>query len=288
MAITVPSDFLKLEKEKLHLDEASFVEYKVIKDNINVEAILKTNVLLFVIQGTKVINCSSGDYTIKSGEAFFLRSGNYVMNQITSGENGYICLLFFLSDYFLKSLVERNHSIFETIKKCDPLKSRMCTIYHNSLVHSSLESLFPYFTETNNYPKEVLALKFDEIVLNLLYSEQNEEFRQIVAELNRNRSEDLKYFMETNFTTRLSLEEYAQQTGRSLTKFKNDFKNIYSESPGRWITSRRLELANRLLEKSDYDVTKINFITGFDNLSYFISCFKKEYGLTPMQFRKSI
>ena len=60
---------------------------------------------------------------------------------------------------------------------------------------------------------------------------------------------ELKDFMEKNFKNDMSMSEFAQASGRSLSTFKRDFKKFSELSPERWITARRLTAAYDLLRR---------------------------------------
>ena len=94
--------------------------------------------------------------------------------------------------------------------------------------------------------------------------------------------------MESNFIYNLKLEEFAYLSGRSITSFKKDFANTFNCTPGKWLVKRRLEHAKYLLEVTDKNINELVFETGFENASHFIRVFKEAFGLTPLQFKKSI
>ena len=96
---------------------------------------------------------------------------------------------------------------------------------------------------------------------------------------------DLKDFMEKNFKSDMSMSEYAQASGRSLSTFKRDFKKFSALSPERWITARRLTAALDLLRRRRR-VTDVCFDVGFKNVSHFSAAFKKKFGVTPGDIRK--
>ncbi len=50
----------------------------------------------------------------------------------------------------------------------------------------------------------------------------------------------------------------------------------------RWV---RLTYAAQLLRSTDKNVTEVCYAVGFNNLSYFASCFKKQHGINPSEFR---
>jgi AraC-like DNA-binding protein len=94
---------------------------------------------------------------------------------------------------------------------------------------------------------------------------------------------DLEAFMQSNFKSDLTIEQFAHYTGRSLTAFKNDFDSIFHLTPQRWLTKRRLQEARKLMENTGEKPLDIYLEVGFKSLSHFSTAFKKEYGIPPSQ-----
>ena len=91
-----------------------------------------------------------------------------------------------------------------------------------------------------------------------------------------------------NFHSDLTLEEYANLSGRSLSTFKRDFKKHFDETPRKWINNRRLEYAKTLLENSPLNINEICYESGFKNTSHFNTAFKEKYKLPPLQYKSSL
>lgn len=92
---------------------------------------------------------------------------------------------------------------------------------------------------------------------------------------------DILSFMNKNFMEDLTLKEMALYTGRSLSSFKRDFKEISDLSPQRWVTRRRLQEARRLMEENHKKVSDIYLQLGFKSFSHFSTAFKREFGISP-------
>ncbi|MBR2950450.1 MAG: helix-turn-helix transcriptional regulator [Lachnospiraceae bacterium] len=96
-----------------------------------------------------------------------------------------------------------------------------------------------------------------------------------------------KYFNE-HYNEDISIEDYAQSRGMSVSWFLRNFKQMTMKSPMQYILSIRINNAVSLLETTDYNVTEISTIVGYDNPLYFSRIFKKQKGVSPSEYRKML
>lgn len=94
-----------------------------------------------------------------------------------------------------------------------------------------------------------------------------------------------RYFNE-HYNEDINIEEYAQSRGMSVSWFLRNFKHITETSPMQYILSIRINNAVSLLETTDYNVTEISTIIGYENPLYFSRIFKKQKGVSPTEYRK--
>lgn len=88
--------------------------------------------------------------------------------------------------------------------------------------------------------------------------------------------------MDTDF----SVNELSEALNMSRSQLYRKFESITGMSPSDFIRSIRLKRAAQLLEKSDYNVSEIADMTGFNSIRYFNQHFKEMFSLTPTQFRR--
>lgn len=152
-------------------------------------------------------------------------------------------------------------------------------IEDNPLMDGFFRSLDVYFSEGRHPSMEILKLKLREIVQIIV--ETRPELVPVLFDCLDDWKPDLTGFMDKNFASELSVEEFAHYTGRSLSAFKRDFARLYDTTPSRWIVSRRLEEAHRLLTETSATPADVYLEVGFKNLSHFSTAFKKKYGVPP-------
>ena len=94
------------------------------------------------------------------------------------------------------------------------------------------------------------------------------------------------YFIDTNFTNDITLEDAANYIGFSKYHFSRLFKKYTNSTFYDYLCRRRIQKAQSLLETSA-SITDIAFQVGFNNITTFSRCFKKYAGCSPSEFRKN-
>ena len=95
-------------------------------------------------------------------------------------------------------------------------------------------------------------------------------------------------FIDENLDSELSLETVANVGFYSPFHFHRIFKAITNETLNSYITRKRIEkTASILLHQKNVSITELSLQYGFNSNSSFTRTFKKFYGLSPSEFRKS-
>ena len=84
----------------------------------------------------------------------------------------------------------------------------------------------------------------------------------------------------------LSVDWLAEQQNVSTSNLNLQFKKETCFTPWKIIIITRLSKASELLEQ-EIPITQISSMTGYSSLSYFSKSFKKMYGITPEEYRRS-
>lgn len=91
-------------------------------------------------------------------------------------------------------------------------------------------------------------------------------------------------------------QHYAENTGLSELAVANFvsrqyLSTLFKKETGKTLTAYiqecQMQHAAELLSDSSYPVTKVAGMCGYDNTAYFTKIFRKYYGVTPSQYRKS-
>lgn len=93
-------------------------------------------------------------------------------------------------------------------------------------------------------------------------------------------------FCMENFKRKVSLEEVAQITSKSVSAFSHYFRKTTKMSFVQFLTQIRISHACSLLKDTDLSVTEICYQSGFHNWSNFSTHFKTINNMSPSAFRK--
>ena len=94
--------------------------------------------------------------------------------------------------------------------------------------------------------------------------------------------------MHTDFSDRLSNEEYAKICGMSEYHFIRQFKRETGHTPLQYKTNMIINKATELLETTNLNVCEIASLLGFEDSLYFSRLFKKHTGVSPKKYTRSV
>ena len=82
------------------------------------------------------------------------------------------------------------------------------------------------------------------------------------------------------------IEQLAAEVAMSKTHLNRKIQGIVGMTPLQFIRSIRLKRAAQLLRDSQYNISEIAYMAGFNTLKYFNKHFKDEFNMTPTQYRE--
>ena len=74
----------------------------------------------------------------------------------------------------------------------------------------------------------------------------------------------------------------------SRTKFYYKVKGLTGENPSVFFKTYKLNRASELIKGGKFTISEIADMTGFNTLSHFSTSFKKQFGVSPSEYCKSI
>lgn len=240
------------------------------------ENIYPQHIIAYIYSGELLLSYGQDSLTFVAGDTLLVPR-NQLSRSIKNPLKGepFTCVSMALPEEELRKFYE-HHSILESwtenISKQRPINS-------HPLLESFFASLLPYFDMQDELPDELVSVKVQEVLT--IIDQVDKRASAILGTFSEIGKIDLEKYMEEHFMYNLPLERFAFLTGRSLTTFKSDFKKIFKNTPGKWLTEKRLQLAYHKLSMEKQKVTDVYHSVGFENLSHFSFAFKKEFGYSP-------
>ncbi len=96
----------------------------------------------------------------------------------------------------------------------------------------------------------------------------------------------LEYLNEHIFEVSFSVDALAEMCKISPSYFRRIFRSQFKMSPGKYIEKKRMELANSIIERGDFEnIYEVSERVGYNDPLYFSKVFKKRFGISP-SYRK--
>jgi len=263
-----------------------FTQYECPQTNRKEQFYVECNYIAYVISGKRIFHKNNKTWDLTEGSCVFVKKGTYTAEK-PEGEK-WCVMVFFIPDSFLKQLIKDNWKSLPVGHVPEANVENVLPLEVNELSKSFFFSMLPYFTQIPPPPENLLELKFKELVLSLLSNENNSRWLSWLNNLSNDKLSSMEEIMQNNYTYNLTLGDYARLACQSLSTFKREFKKIFKESPGKWITKKRLSLAAELFEKTSLSVAEIGFECGFENQTQFSRLFREKKGVSPLQFRMDL
>lgn len=97
-----------------------------------------------------------------------------------------------------------------------------------------------------------------------------------------------KDLIDASYASPLDLAVLADRAGCSRYHFLRAFAEAYGQTPGRYLTGRRIERAQELLRSANLSVTEVCMLVGFSSLGAFSARFRELTGESPSAYRRRV
>ena len=165
---------------------------------------------------------------------------------------------------------------------------KLRTLPKNSLIASSFEESEKITKLSRNLPELELSVLKELLTMGELLASLLEK---IISKSSgspfkaKDRKQQIEDFFDENFHRNISLTDLAERLclseSRTFQVLKQHFKCGFSTI----LMEKRLQRARKLLKMSMFPVKMVATMTGFRHSEYFCRVFKREYGVSPREYR---
>lgn len=234
------------------------------------------NLLLFMKEGTMLLEHGDDRYTIQKNQLAFIRKGMWLRHTCQSSDS--IWITFDITKDLVIDFTRQNG--LSLLVKNDTGSIIVTGTDENWLLY--IASLQPYIQETI-IAGSFLRIKLMELLFCLAAT--NPLIMAQLLDVHESPRTDISRIVEENMLNSISLNQLARLAGRSVSSFRRDFLSIYNMPPSKWIRLKRLEKAQQLLTATNMSVTSICYELGFESIAHFSRIFKSRFGCAPSELR---
>ena len=95
-------------------------------------------------------------------------------------------------------------------------------------------------------------------------------------------------YIRNHYAEKITLDSVAQEVYLSPAYFSRIFRQETGETFNAYLNTVRIEQSKKLLMDKSVRLIDISLMVGFDNQSYFTKVFKKNTGMSPLQYREKV
>ncbi len=275
--------------EKIFHDNQSCILFKKLSSSLlNQEKIATSHCFMYILKGKVEVQASDGSsITTRPGEMLFMPRDTYLISDFVTVNDDIELYLIFIEheivDVFLSSAVRSKEVEAKEIPH--PIIPSICKLQANANISHYFEALRNIYSELDN-SRELLKLKILEFLHLVNMDGRNNIEKTLEASEQRNRKRNMTSLMLENYKSNLTVSDFADLSGRSLSTFNREFKRKYGKPPKQWLIEQKMFEANKLLANGS-NVTNCALEVGYSNVSHFIKAYRTIHGKTPKELKNS-
>jgi len=241
--------------------------------------------VLYLLKGSGYHVIDANKYEIKPPCIFFMSPGQAHKLELSNDIEGYIFI--FTADFYLLNRSNQNSLIefpfFYTIHQDNPP-----LLLENESDIRFLETLFRQGIAEISHTSESIPEMLRSI-LDLILATCSARYPISENLLNKGKGQMLvkRFFhlVEENNQKNLSLSDYAKMIGITPNHLTQTVKLLTGKTSSQIVKAKQLLEIKRLLVHTNLNVSEIANQLNFEDQSYFTKSFKRETGITPLQYR---
>ncbi len=248
--------------------------------------------LLLVLEGSAQLQVGDHVYNLQDGEALFVNTGEVHAGYGAGDTPCKVLALVFHPSLFQSGTYDRIQDRY-----LDPLLKQQ---YHTPVRIGGTvdweQQAIELITEIalDNRERSTayeLATKAKlSLILSLLLANSTRIENGRKYPRRSHKADRLKHVLQhihTHYSETIRLKDLAEKVNMSEEHFCRFFKQMTKKTPIAYMNQYRMHKAAQLLAETDRKIVEIALEVGFESISYFISVFKRQFDMTPNQYRKN-
>ena len=244
--------------------------------------------LVFFHEGEFIVDINMKKYDIDAPALMIINSGDIhsIFSKECCSESAVVFNLKMLSfEYFdgiqyqlIRPLIEKKMQFPQFVFSKDDIFKEIEKIFMKIINESSRDELSS-FIRVKSYLYQLIAL---------LYENKRFHYSDEIKEGDTYKIANVKKvltYIHDNFSQKISADDLAKLLEMNPQYFSRYFKKLTGKTPTEYINEIRIEKASEFLSQSERKIIDIAMSCGYDNMGYFIKCFKKQKHMIPSEYR---
>lgn len=272
--------------KKLAFKGQTIFSKMAVSEYLRFEKFFKENeaCFMFIDGGSILLRTPDKTLYFESGDGLLAKCGNYYFENTRQNKPNE--QVFLITAYFYPEIVTKlfDEDIFSSNYQSHYNATKIVV---DKLLADFKENISFLLDHPEAVDEALLLTKLKEFLILLAKQDSAPTVIDFVASFFKPYEYDFKTIINKNILSSLSLNEFAKLCGMSLATFKRTFAKYYSESPKKYIVSKKIEKASQLLSDPQNRISDIAYDCGFDTVKSFNRNFKSKLGISPSEFRKN-
>lgn len=241
----------------------------VIAHNISKQSYWDNYTFEYIISGKGYIETETDRYDVQAGNVYFL---NKLQHHIyyADKDDPYQKIFFCVKGDFADALMQSYHLLDSVIiKRIDMLSTFERIINLLDIDIPPDKSVYDALTAE--------LLKIVQSLSDISYEKKP---------LAQNLADRIMLYLENNLNESICLDDISRSLNISKSHIERVFKAHFGDTPHRYLLTLKVRSAARLLMHSNLSVNEIAEHYAFADAKHFSKCFKQQFNLAPLQYRK--
>lgn len=183
-------------------------------------------------------------------------------------------------DFKLLFINGNNIDIFSKVYA--PLDSTLCTYDTISKIPTLFSDLFNETEKCSTENDFIISRQIVDLLTELILTSNKQQSDKLYLPTYL---VEIKKMFDLSYNEHFSLNSLEKKYHISKYKIIKDFEMYLHTSPINYLINKRMEVAKKLLEDTEYPIYEIALRVGIDNINHFTNLFKRITLLTPGKYR---
>lgn len=249
----------------------------------------KSYTIVFIAGGIGYMHQENDNIVCTMEDLIFIKPGNKVKLEYRKNKYPLEVYVLYIGEELLRKLSDEETRLDEAFDFVP---------YQVKIVHSESESAMlikniskKLYSMNNEPPKFARSLyKKSLLTMILVLALRSSVQEDVQIKTNKKKHvvmDDIFIYIREHLTEDISLERLENEFYVSRYHIVREFKKMTGETPHSYIVKSRLDLCRHYIEQGK-SIREVYALGGFGGYNHFFRAFKKEYGVTPMQYYNNL